>query len=215
MTTALAAVSNGTSAPAAVQTNITGDFNTFLKMLTTQLQHQDPTNAMDPTELTNQLVSFSQVEQQISMNSNLQALISLQQTQALTTGAELVGRTVSISGNTLPLQDGRARLQLPAGAAVAAQVQVADRNGAILRSETVRLGSTPTAWSWNGRSDGGARMPDGAYTYSVTGLAPGDATTAMTASALGTATGVQRQGNGLNLMFGSAGVPMDRVVSVE
>src|SRR5689334_987925 len=114
-------------------------------MLTTQLQNQDPTNAMDPTQMTNQLVAFAQVEQQISMNTNLNSVISLQQAQSLTTGASLVGRKVELSGSTLPLQNGQAELRLPAaGTASAAQVQVLDASGAVLRTETVRLASSAT-----------------------------------------------------------------------
>src|SRR5690349_19629108 len=98
----------GATPTASAGATIGGDFNTFLKMLTTQLQNQDPTNAMDPTQMTNQLVAFAQVEQQISMNTNLNSLISLQQAQSLTTGASLVGRKVELSGSTLPLQNGQA-----------------------------------------------------------------------------------------------------------
>ena len=213
--TATAAAANA-GAPAAASKTIAGDFNPFLKMLTTQLQHQDPTNAMDPTAMTNQLVSFAQVEQQISMNTNLSALISLQQAQALTTGANLVGRTVELSGSTLPLQDGSAELKLPvAGIASAARVSVLDRNGALLRSDTVALGTSPTTWSWNGRNDVGGRMPDGGYSFAVQGVSAAGGNVALSATAMGTATGVQRQGNALNLMFGSAAVPMDQVVSVD
>ena len=44
------------------------DFDDFLVLLTTQLQNQDPLSPMESTEFTNQLVSFSQVEQQINQN---------------------------------------------------------------------------------------------------------------------------------------------------
>jgi flagellar basal-body rod modification protein FlgD len=214
-----AATASSTSAPsstAAASTAIGGDFNTFLKMLTTQLQNQDPTNAMDPTQMTNQLVSFAQVEQQISMNTNLTSLISLQQSQSLTSSANLVGRTVELSGTTLPLQSGEAQLRLPAkGTATAAQVQVVDTNGAVLRTQTVRLGSAATNWTWDGKTDDGRQLPDGAYTYSVNGIGPGGAALPLTATVLGTATGVQRQNNVLNLMFGPTGLGMDKVVSVD
>jgi flagellar basal-body rod modification protein FlgD len=58
-------------------TGLAGDFNTFLTLLTTQLQNQDPTKAMDTNEMTNQLVSFAGVEQQIAMNARLTKLIGL------------------------------------------------------------------------------------------------------------------------------------------
>ena len=214
--TSAATAASGTSATATASTKIAGDFNTFLKMLTTQLQNQDPTNAMDPTEMTNQLVAFSQVEQQIAMNTNLTSLISLQQAQSLTTSADLVGRTVELSGTTLPLQSGAAQVKLPvAGTATAAQMQVVDNNGTVLRSQVVQLGKSPTTWSWDGRTDSGAKLPDGAYTYSVAGIGPAGAALPLTATVLATATGVQRQNNTLNLMFGNTGLGMDKVVSVD
>ena len=51
------------------------DFNTFLTLLTTQLRNQDPSNAMDVNKMTEQLVQFTAVEQQVQTNSNLQQLI--------------------------------------------------------------------------------------------------------------------------------------------
>ncbi len=213
---AAATASTPASSTAAASTAIGGDFNTFLKMLTTQLQNQDPTNAMDPTEMTNQLVSFAQVEQQISMNTNLTSLISLQQTQALTTADTLVGKTVELSGTTLPLQGGSAQVKLPvAGTATAAQVQVVDNNGTALRTQVIQLGKAPTTWTWDGTTDAGTQLPDGAYTYNVTGIGPSGAALPLTATALATATGVQRQNSVLNLMFGTTGLGMDKVVSVD
>ncbi len=215
-TAASTAATTGTSATATASTKIAGDFNTFLKMLTTQLQNQDPTNAMDPTEMTNQLVAFSQVEQQIAMNTNLNSLISLQQAQSLTTSADLVGRTVELSGSTLPLQSGQAQVKLPvAGTARAAQVQVLDNNGTVLRSQVAPLGRSTTTWSWDGRTDAGAKLPDGAYTYSVSGMGPGGSALPLATTVVATATGVQRQNNALKLMFGPTGLGMDQVVSVD
>src|SRR3546814_5843322 len=57
------------SAASSAATSLAGDFNTFLTMLTTQLKHQDLTSPMDSNEFTQQLVQFSQVEQQIDRKS--------------------------------------------------------------------------------------------------------------------------------------------------
>ncbi|CAA9508557.1 MAG: Flagellar basal-body rod modification protein FlgD [uncultured Sphingomonas sp.] len=43
-----------------------GDFTMFLKLLTTQMQNQDPLSPMDTSQYTQQLVQYSQVEQSIS-----------------------------------------------------------------------------------------------------------------------------------------------------
>ena len=55
---------------------LSGNFSTFLTLLTTQLQNQDPMSPMDSNQFTQQLVQYSQVEQQISSNENLKTLIA-------------------------------------------------------------------------------------------------------------------------------------------
>ena len=50
---------------------ISSDFDTFLKMLTTQIKNQDPTNPMDSADFAVQLATFSGVEQQVRTNDLL------------------------------------------------------------------------------------------------------------------------------------------------
>ena len=70
--------SSNTNALASQQ--IAGNFQTFLQLLTTQLQNQNPLDPLDTNQFTQQLVEFASVEQQIDMNTNLQSLITMQQT---------------------------------------------------------------------------------------------------------------------------------------
>lgn len=213
---AAAAPTQAHSAAAASGVKLGGDFSTFLSLLTTQLKNQDPTNAMDPTEVTNQLVSFSQIEQEINTNSNLEKMISLQQTSALTTASNLVGQRVELSGNALPLQNGAATLLLPAaGTARQAHVQVQDQNGAVLYDTTVPLGSDGSTWTWDGRTLAGRQLPDGAYSYAIEGLAADGSKTPLSATARGTVTGVERQNGDLQLAFGSALLGFDKVTRVD
>src|SRR5580658_6635295 len=79
-----AAAASGTSASSALAqatsaSSIGSNFNTFINILTTQLQNQDPTNATDPNQFTQELVEFAGVEQQLNTNNDLQTLINLQQ----------------------------------------------------------------------------------------------------------------------------------------
>src|SRR5580704_2655101 len=75
------------AATAADNTEIASNFTTFLQLLTTQLQNQDPLSPMDTNQFTQQLVEFAGVEQQMQSNDSLSTLVSLQQsaqsTQAL------------------------------------------------------------------------------------------------------------------------------------
>src|SRR6202046_4882218 len=82
---------------------LAGNFNTFLTLLTTQLQNQDPLSPLDTNQFTQQLVEFASVEQQVNMNSNLQTLIAMQQTSASLQALQLVGANVTINSNTATL----------------------------------------------------------------------------------------------------------------
>jgi flagellar basal-body rod modification protein FlgD len=74
------------------------DYNSFLKLLITQMQNQDPTDPMDATEQVSQLATFSQVEQSIKMNSNLESLINQSN---LSNASNYIGKTItSADGKT-------------------------------------------------------------------------------------------------------------------
>src|SRR5579883_1465221 len=85
---------------------IAGNFNEFLGLLTTQLQNQDPLSPMDTNQFTQQLVEFASVEQQINMNTNLQTLVTLQQTAQDSQALGFVGQTVTVNGATVFTQSG-------------------------------------------------------------------------------------------------------------
>ena len=53
---------------------IDSDFETFLRMLTVQLQNQDPLDPIDNSEYAVQLATFSGVEQQVKTNDLLETL---------------------------------------------------------------------------------------------------------------------------------------------
>src|SRR5450756_706002 len=66
---------------------LAGNFQTFLTLLTTQLQNQNPLDPLDTNQFTQQLVQFAGVQQQLNTNDSLSTLVSLQKstqaTQAL------------------------------------------------------------------------------------------------------------------------------------
>jgi flagellar basal-body rod modification protein FlgD len=76
-----------------------------LQLLTTQLQNQNPLDPLDTNQFTEQLVEFASVEQQINENTNLQTLISMQQTNEATSALQLVGSTVTVGGNAAALDN--------------------------------------------------------------------------------------------------------------
>src|SRR5580692_12392582 len=95
--------STASAATAASTQQIAGNFDTFLQLLTTQLQNQDPLSPLDTNQFTEQLVEFASVEQQINENSNLQTLISLQQTSAATQAMQFLGSSVTVNSSAATL----------------------------------------------------------------------------------------------------------------
>jgi flagellar basal-body rod modification protein FlgD len=183
-----------TGAAAASNTRLAGDFNTFLTLLTTQLQNQSPTDPLDANQMTNQLVQFASVEQQIAMNQNLERLIGLQQASQLTASAPLMGRRVEVDSDQLPLQNGRGEVRLPvAGTARYAEITVSDSTGRALRQQFVELGSTPTTWNWDGRDISGRTLTDGAYRVSVAGRGVNGEAVALPFTVAGTVTGAEQR----------------------
>ena len=217
--TVAASATAGAAASATAAQSSTGlgsDFNTFLRLLTTQLRNQDPTNAMSPEQMTAQLVQFAGVEQQIRVNTSLEKLIALQEASQLTASAPLLGGRGETPGDRLSLQNGSATLRLPpAGLAAAASIQVLDPSGRLLREAQVPLGGDVTEWNWDGRDSAGRRMPDGAYRFSAAGASAAGAPAAVQASPVGTVTGTERVDGALRLMLGGLAVGFDSVRSLR
>jgi len=191
---------------------LSADLGTFLTLLTTQLRNQDPTKPMDTEALTQQLVQFATVEQQISGNQTLEQMLALQQAGQLADTAALVGRRVTLQTDRLPLQDGRAEVVLPAaGTARRAVLEVQDRAGTTLRRDTVALGGQPSRWTWDGRDTRGAQRPDGEYRVVLTGQTEAGTTTPLDPSVTGRVTGAMRADGTLMLRLGTTMVGFDRI----
>src|SRR5579862_9050075 len=100
------------SANALANTQIAGNFQSFLSLLTTQLQNQNPLSPLDTNQFTQQLVEFAGVEQQLKTNDSLSSLVSLQQSAQATQALEYVGKTAVVKGNTTYMNNSSAVWEL-------------------------------------------------------------------------------------------------------
>ncbi|MBC7801271.1 MAG: flagellar hook assembly protein FlgD [Gemmatimonadaceae bacterium] len=206
---AIPAANAAKSALSSLGDNVTS----FLTLLMTQLRNQDPTSPMDTNQFTSQLVQFSSVEQQINTNSSLQQLIQLTQGGEVLQSAALVGKPVQVTADRIALQAGRGGIQFDTATARPVSIGIYSDTGAMLRE--AKLDSQPgrNAWAWDGRDSQGAKVPDGAYRIVVTTPA-GEKATAVPFTVGGTATGVQKSGNTLQLSLGALKVDLSAVQSV-
>jgi flagellar basal-body rod modification protein FlgD len=143
---------------------LAGNFQTFLTLLTTQLQNQNPLDPLDTNQFTQQLVQFAGVEQQLRTNDQLASLVTMQQTAQATQALTFVGKTAVVDGNTAVMNKSSAtwKLGVPANATV--NVAIANSTG-----QTVFTGSYNVSagdnhvFAWDGKGNDGKQWPDGNY----------------------------------------------------
>jgi flagellar basal-body rod modification protein FlgD len=109
LTSILSSVNSDVNKTASASKTLSADMDTFLTMLTTQLQYQDPLEPMDATEYTNQLVQYSNVEQAIQTNSKLDNLLNMSIYNLGVQATNYVGKTVQVLSDIMPLTDGAAK----------------------------------------------------------------------------------------------------------
>ncbi|SRR5579862_126571 len=209
--------------------DFTSNFDTFLTMLTTQLKNQDPLSPVDTSQFTQQLVSFSEVEQQINTNKNLQQLLNLQTTDQAIAAAPLVGDTIKFNSPTTTLAGGKAyfNYSLPSNSA-STTIQVADASGNVVYAATGNTAAGAHDFAWNGQTSGGVQLPDGGqYTLSVVAKDANNNPITATVTAYGAVDGVDITNTSTNssstagansqanLDIGGMSVPLTELMAVN
>jgi flagellar basal-body rod modification protein FlgD len=149
---------------------LAGNFQTFLTLLTTQLQNQDPMSPLDTNQFTQQLVQFAGVEQQLKTNDQLTSLVALQQTAQSTQALTFVGKTAVVDGSTAALTNSAATWDIGVPTNSNVNVSITNSTGQTVFSGAynVSAGSNQT-FAWDGKGNDGTQWPDGKYTMTATG----------------------------------------------
>ncbi len=159
------------SAPASDKALLSSDFETFLTMLTAQIQNQDPLNPIDSTDFATQLATFSTVEQQVRSNDLLAALSEQMQALGVSQLSNWVGMTARAA---MPaVFDGSPVTITTAGDAQAdsAELVVRDASGNVVQRLPIDPARQETEWA--GVTAGGSPLPAGTYDLSVESFVQG------------------------------------------
>ena len=192
------------------------DFDTFLTLLTTQLEHQDPLSPLDTTEFTNQLTSFAQVEQAINTNSKLDRLIDLQGITDLTTGVGYIGMVAEATGDKLLLEDGAGKIgyELQVDSA-RTTITVLDQFGVPVLSPSGNTSAGRHIFNWNGVDDVGNQLQDGVYDVIVSAFDGEDELLESSTTTFGTVSGVEVADGEVTLIMGPLSIDLSEVHSVQ
>jgi flagellar basal-body rod modification protein FlgD len=209
-----------TSATASATTNkvsLADNFDSFLKLLTTQLQSQDPLSPMDASQFTQQLVQFSGVEQSIKTNSTLSQLVSLLQAGQSAQAIDYLGATVEVDGSAIQLgAQGEPRINYALdGAAQEVTISIRNEQGQLVAIRTGQASAGQHSMRWDGLGLDGRRAPAGLYSVEVTAKDAADRAVGVSTTTTGVVDAVELKDGKLMLSVDGVMVPLDALLSVS
>ena len=157
-----------TTTPTAAPSKISSDFNTFLRMLTVQMQNQDPMKPIESTDYAVQLATFSGVEQQVRTNQLLADMQTKFQQLGMSEMASWIGKEARVAA---PVRFDGAPVTLspnPAVGADRAVLAVRDAQGNLVSREEIPVSAEP--YQWLGAGMDGAPLPPGIYSIELESL---------------------------------------------
>ena len=147
------------------ETAIRSDYDTFLLMLTTQMQNQDPLDPMASSDFAVQLATFAGVEQQTQTNQWLKMMSEQFGMMGMTQLASWVGQEARAA---VPVYYEGSPITLtpkPAAASDRAVLVVTDDAGQLVSRED--LPATTDPYEWFGADAAGNPLPQGLYNLSL------------------------------------------------
>lgn len=189
---------------------LSSDFNTFLRMMTVQMQNQDPLNPLDSNDFSMQLATFSGVEQQVRTNDLLAALGSQMTVMGMSQLAGWVGMDALVAA---PVDFTGTPVELapyPSPHADSAELVVTDARGNEVQRLPIPV--TAEAVAWAGTRSDGTPLPNGTYTFTVETFNGGDLTGWGPVESYSRITEARNQGGVVMLLLASgATVPASSV----
>ena len=214
------ASSSPTDTSAAIS-KLDTDFSSFLKLLTVQLQNQDPTTPLDTNQLTSQITQFSQVEQQINTNKSLNKILAQQQTNSVNSAVSYIDRFVQYTGNEFQQRTGGTPIlsyNLPAQAS-SVTVAITDESGRVIYMKDVTAGGNSAtvehAIAWDGKDSSGNIVATGKYKVNITAKDTNGKDITATTTVTDLVTEVAMVDGEVQLSLGDVKVPASSVKSIK
>ncbi|BCA62964.1 flagellar hook capping protein [Sphingomonas sp. HMP9] len=165
-------ITRSSSAAAATTTKSSSALgqSDFLKLMTAQMQNQDPFNPVDNTQMVAQMAQISTTSGISEMNTTMKAIADKLGVTSTSEAMGYVGKTVLTAGS---VAYGRAAGGIAgsvelAGAATDVNVTISDANGAVLKTMSLGKQAKGTiGYDWDGKDSAGADAGSGPFTVAV------------------------------------------------
>ncbi len=215
--TATTTATTTTSSSSSSSTSLVENYQSFLTLLLKQLEVQDPTDPVDASEYTSQLVEMASLEQQMSIGDKLDTLNS--SVSALGTGSNAIGylgRTVEAEGSTTALQDGSADWEYDLDSTASkVTLTVTDSSGNTVYTQSGETSSGTHTLSWDGTGTNGKTYSSGSYTLAIAATDSSGNSVGTTTRFKGTVTGVDSSSGSATLDVGGISVSADDVLAIS
>ncbi|MCE2927332.1 MAG: hypothetical protein LW823_06815 [Rickettsiales bacterium] len=146
------------------------NYQDFLTLLTTQLKNQDPSDPTDTNQLTQQIATLSQVEQQLKTNENLERLVGMYSATQYNSVVSYIGKKIEAEGDIGALKNGKANFAYNlAGSSSEVKITIRDQQGNLVRTDTM-TGTKPSgdhSYVWDGKDNQGNIAAEGRYVMTV------------------------------------------------
>ncbi|MFZ4761688.1 MAG: flagellar hook assembly protein FlgD [Alphaproteobacteria bacterium] len=188
-------------------------YSDFLKLLTTQLQNQDPLAPMDSDKFTSQLVSFSQVEQQLKSNDQLKKLVDQNTSMINQSGLQYIGLNVRYAGSDISHDVGKTQ-QISYNldkAATKVDVAILDAAGKKIWSTTGDVTAGTHQFTWPGVNDLGIEAGAGNYSVAINSFDSTGKPTTIDSSLIGKVDGVETKDGVVLLNIGKQQISQSKV----
>lgn len=198
------------------QASIAEDFDTFLSLLTTQLRNQNPLDPLDMNQFTQQLVQFTEVEQSVKLNKNIEQMVQLSAATAINGAVGYIGKEVTTSGESSQFRDGRASWTVTLAAnSPNATFTIKNAAGVPVFTQTGPAPSGSSVFSWDGKTDTGLIAPEGTYTLSVIAENGNGGTIEASTAASGVVDGVDLSGDEPMLLVGGWQIRLSDIIAIN
>ena len=217
VTSATTATPTNQNIGALGQSQLNASYDTFIKLLTAQIQNQDPLAPMDSTQFTQQLVQMTGVQQQLYSNELLGQLVANTGT-GMSDAVSVIGREVTAASDKAVVASGEAKWSYNLGKdAASVKIEVLDSNGrTVAVAAPTNVGAGDQTFTWNGKDLNGVKRADGGeYRLRITPVDSGGATITSRVFQLGVVTAVEQSNGQPVLSLGGAKVPWSAVTSVR